>query len=341
MIVIDGAMGEGGGQILRSTLALSLITGEPVRIDRIRAGRSRPGLLRQHLACVRAATAVGGAVVEGDQLGSQSLVFRPGPLRGGDFSVAVGSAGSALLVVQAVLPALLVAPGPSRLVVEGGTHNPSAPPAPFVERAFLPALASMGAEVLFSLERPGFYPAGGGRVVVEVRPAALRPVEVPERGAITDWRATVLLSGLPDRIARAELAALALRLPLSSEGVKVERVVDPVGPGNAVWVEVEHAAGTSVFTGFGERGLAARRVGQSVVSQVRSWEQAQVPVCQHLADQLLLPMALAGGGSFSTVEPTDHTLTNIAVIHRFLPVRIQVEPLGQGRARIACRQVAS
>src|SRR5688572_16449750 len=183
LITIDGSMGEGGGQVLRTSLALSLVTGKPFRIEKIRAGREKPGLLRQHLTAVNAAAAVGGAHVEGAALGSRELDFRPGPAKPGEYRFAVGTAGSATLVLQAVLPALLTARGASTLVLEGGTHNPFAPPFDFLDKAFLPLLRRMGARVEVALERPGFYPAGGGRFQVRVEPVErLERLDLPSRG---------------------------------------------------------------------------------------------------------------------------------------------------------------
>src|SRR5262245_17125561 len=170
MIIIDGSSGEGGGQILRTALALSLVTGTPFRIQKIRAGRPKPGLLRQHLTAVQAAVEVGSASASGAELGSQELSFWPGKVRAGAYRFAIGPAGSACLVVQTVLPPLLLAGGPSSLVVEGGTHNPFAPPWDFLARAFFPLLQRMGARVSTTLERHGFFPAGGGRLRVEIEP---------------------------------------------------------------------------------------------------------------------------------------------------------------------------
>src|SRR6185369_8211050 len=171
MIALDGSQGEGGGQILRSALALSLVTGTPFRIDNIRARRARPGLMRQHLTAVEAAAAVGAARTSGAALGSRSLTFAPTTVKAGEHTFSVGTAGSATLVLQTVLPSLLTADRPSSLVLEGGTHNPSSPPFDFLAKAFLPIVAGMGAQVEATLERPGFYPAGGGRFRVTVAPA--------------------------------------------------------------------------------------------------------------------------------------------------------------------------
>lgn len=208
MIRIDGSFGEGGGQILRTSLSLSLVTGKPFRIDRIRAGRSKPGLLRQHLTSVRAAAEVGEATVEGDVLGSTAVTFSPGKVRGGDYKFVVGTAGSGTLVFQTVLPALMVAAGPSKLIIEGGTHNIAAPPFDFLERTFVPILARMGPRVRLKLERYGFYPAGGGRFSAEIDPcASLQPLEIGERGEVTSRRITALVANLPGTIGVREIEA--------------------------------------------------------------------------------------------------------------------------------------
>src|SRR5262245_1101885 len=206
MQVIDGSQGEGGGQILRTALALSLVTGTPFRLEKIRAGRDRPGLLRQHLTAVTAAVEIGSATADGVALGSPELVFRPGPVRPGTYRFAVGTAGSAGLVLQTVLPPLLGAAGSSTIVVEGGTHNRHAPPFDFLDRAFLPLLARMGARVRATLDRPGFYPAGGGQLTVEVTPTpALAPLTLLERGAARRRRARAVVANLPAAIAHREL----------------------------------------------------------------------------------------------------------------------------------------
>lgn len=335
MLIIDGSRGEGGGQVLRTALGLSLATGTPFHIEHIRAGRGRPGLLRQHLTAVRAAAAIGDAQVEGDTLGSRVLSFRPRALLAGEHHAAVGSAGSAMLVLQAVLPALLVAPGPSRLVVEGGTHNPSAPPFDFVGATFLPLLARMGASVHATLDRPGFYPAGGGRISVAITPAPLAPLHLLDRGAVRSVRARAVVSGLPKRIAHRELRVLRERFDLVGDALVAEEVERPTGPGNVVFVEVVCEHVTEVFTAFGERGRSAEQVATAVADEAQAWIDRGVPVGEHLADQLLIPLALAArgrdsGGSFRTVPPTLHTTTNAEVIGRFLDVRFTFAGEGEG-----------
>lgn len=322
MITIDGSSGEGGGQILRTSLALALVTGRAFSMERIRANRSSPGLQRQHLTAVQAATEVGQAEVEGAALKSRRITFVPQAVRPGEYHFRVGSAGSATLVLQTVLPALLLAEGPSQLVLEGGTHNIYAPPFDFLHRAFLPLLNQMGPRVEATLERPGFYPAGGGcmRVVVEPRPT-LQPIELLDRGKIVRRRVRGIVSRLPHHIAEREVDTALRKLGWPGDCGSIEEVDSP-GPGNAVIVEVQCEHVTEVFTGFGQRGVPAEKVAAGAAREARRYLKAGVPVGEHLADQLLLPLALAGGGRFRTLAPTPHTTTNIATLKHFLDARI-------------------
>ena len=326
MITIDGSQGEGGGQVLRTSLALSLVTGQPFRMERIRSKRQKPGLLKQHLTAVEAAKTVGSAEVTGAALGSQTLELKPGPVTPGNYRFAVGTAGSATLVLQTILPALLTASGPSTLTLEGGTHNPWAPPFDFLDRCFMPLIHRMGPSVELELKRPGFFPAGGGRFHARVEPVRkLSRLDLPERGSIRGRQARIWISKLPERVAERELAVVREELKWRPEEYAVETVPHPMGPGNAVVLAIEGEHVTEVFTGFGERGRPAEEVARSAAEAMKEWLEANVPADEHLADQLLIPMVLAGGGSFRTTKPSLHTTTNVEVIQRFLPVPIHVE----------------
>jgi RNA 3'-terminal phosphate cyclase (ATP) len=335
MLRIDGSNGEGGGQILRTALALSAVTGVAFQIEKIRAGRARPGLMRQHLTAVRAAKEICGARVEGDEPGSLALRFEPGAVRAGDYHFSVGTAGSATLVLQTVLPALVLASAPSRLVLEGGSHNPSAPPFDFIVQSFLPQLAKMGAKVTACLERPGFYPAGGGRFTVAIEPAVrLEPLTLVDRGAARGHLAEAKVAALPRRIAQRELSAIGNLLGWE-RGALVATVLDDAhGPGNVVTITLEHEHVTEVVTGFGERGVAAETVGERAAREAARYLATDVPVGEHLADQLLLPMALAGGGSIRTLEPSSHTRTQTDIIPLFLPVAVRTTRESADRYRI-------
>jgi RNA 3'-terminal phosphate cyclase (ATP) len=320
VIQLDGSAGEGGGQILRTALGLSLVTGRPFTIDRIRAGRENPGLQRQHLAAVRAAADIGKADVSGAAIGSSVLRFRPGTVTPGSYTFSVGSAGSATLVLQTILPALIGATGRTTMTLEGGTHNSWAPPYDFLEKAFLPLLARMGIRVKTALEVRGFYPAGGGRVTVDVEPAPrLEAVHLRERGKVVAVRATASGSRLTPEIARRELRVLERALAIPPNRLKVEEDRRSPGPGNAVHVEVESEQVTELFTGFGKKGVSAESVAEGVAAEVRAYLDSEAPVGEHLADQLLIPLALAGAGSFVATPLSSHATTNMDVISKFLP----------------------
>jgi len=240
LIRIDGTFGEGGGQILRTSLSLSLVTGKAFRIDQIRAGREKPGLLRQHLTAVLAAAEVSGAEVEGASLGSTSLTFSPGKVRAGEYRFAVGTAGSGTLVFQTVLPALMLASGPSRVAIEGGTHNQAAPPYDFLARTFVPLVERMGPKIQLQFERYGFYPAGGGRFCADIQPVtALVPRHVGARGEITSRRVIAVVANLPRHIAQREVETAAGMLTWAAETHVIQETRESAGPGNAIMVEIQ------------------------------------------------------------------------------------------------------
>lgn len=318
MLTIDGSKGEGGGQIVRSALGLAVRTGTAVTLENIRAGRRKPGLKRQHLTAVQAAARVGAARVEGAELNSGRLVFEPQAILGGTHEHHIGSAGSATLVLQTVIPALLAADGPSTVVVTGGTHNDLAPPFDFLERVWLPLLNRMGAQIELRLERAGFYPAGGGRIVAEISPGPLSPITLDQRGEITARRVRALLANLPGHIGQREAETACAALGWEGADARPDHVTAD-GPGNMVIVEVICAHAHALFSAVGRRGKRAEQVAEQAAAECAAWLAHDVPVGPHLADQLILPLALAGGGGFRTVPPTEHTRTQARTVQRFLP----------------------
>lgn len=339
MLTIDGSLGEGGGQILRTALSLSLCTGQPIQLIQIRSHRTKPGLRRQHLTAVQAAVQLSGGQVEGAAVGSQELRFYPGPVTPGEYTFAIGTAGSTGLVFQTLLPALLTASAPSRLILEGGTHNPLAPAFEFIQQAFLPLIKRMGPQLEARLERYGFYPAGGGRWVADIRPCEqLQPLQLTERGAILKCQAQALRSRLPEPITQRELQTVAALLSWKKEALEAVEVPSP-GPGNCLNLIVRSEHVTEVFTGFGQRGVSAEQVARKTVAQVQRYLTAGIPVGEYLADQLLLPLALAGAGEFVTLRPSRHTLTNMTVIQWFLPVIFENQALAEDvwRVRVKAR----
>lgn len=323
MIEIDGSKGEGGGQILRSALSLSICTQQPFRIRNIRARREKPGLMRQHLTAVRAAAEISSAEVIGDEVGSTALEFKPGTIKPGDYSFSIGTAGSCTLVFQTVLSPLLLAESASRISITGGTHNKGSPPVDFLQRAFLPLISRMGADVSLELKRHGFFPRGGGEIVVDINPVKkLQALHLHERGERKFSFAEAYITGIPIHVAERELSAVGKALNWEAEQLKLRGLSSEVGPGNAITITLEHQYLTEVFTGFAERGVSAEAVAYQAIDECRDYLTHSACAGPHLADQLLLPMALAGAGSFTTCKPTLHFESNCETISKFLGVSI-------------------
>ncbi|QYF95926.1 RNA 3'-terminal phosphate cyclase [Massilia sp. PAMC28688] len=323
MIELDGATGEGGGQILRTSLTLAMITGQPFRMTNIRANRPKPGLMRQHLVAVQGAAQVSNAVVSGAELGSTALTFSPRGIKAGEYQFAIGTAGSCTLVLQTVVLALLYADGPSTVRISGGTHNGMAPPAHFLTRAYVPLLNKMGASVDIELVRAGFYPAGGGIMQARIRPcAALRQLSLLEPGARVAGFAEAIFAGIPMDVAARELQVIGKGMGWNESQLLIRGLPGEQGPGNALMITLESENVTEVFTALGEKMVRAETVAKNVMDEARRYIASGAAVGEHLADQLMLPMALAGGGEFSADTVSQHAITNAEVIARFLPVAI-------------------
>lgn len=333
MLVVDGSYGEGGGQILRTALSLAAILQRPVRIERIRAGRPQPGLRPQHLTAVRAMATVCGASLEGDQVGSCELVFRPGHApRPGRYVFDVsqvagaGSAGSVTLIFQTVLLPLALADGPSHLVLRGGTHVEWSPPFHYLVHVYLPALARMGIRAEVQLARWGWYPQGGGEMIAKVTGRArLRPQEFIQRGLLRRLWGLSATSNLPAHIRQRQAERVSARLHNAGIFADVQQIDAPsAGPGTCVFLCAEHEHLAAGFTAYGRRGLPAERVADAAVDEFLAYQAGQGATDAHLADQLVLPLALAGG-ALTTVRVTSHLLTNIWVVERFLERRFTLE----------------
>lgn len=326
-VEIDGSRGEGGGQILRTSLALAMITRRPLRLTSIRARRARPGLQPQHVACVDAAAYICNGGAAGAKVGSGVIDFVPGELRGGEHVWKIGTAGSAGLVLQTVLVPLLCAPERSRIEIVGGTHNKMAPPFDFLDKVYLPALRRMGARVTISIGRYGFYPRGGGTIVCEIEPGPLAGVAFDEAGPVRRRLARALVAQVPREIGERELAVVRRQLGWRSDECGVVEVDSP-GPGNALVLEVERDGISEVVTAVGERGVPAEKVAAEAATEMAAYLASGVPVGAHLADQLMLPMAVARAGRFRTCPLTLHATTNLDTIARFLdtPVKVTAAP---------------
>lgn len=338
-VLIDGGFGEGGGQILRTSLTMACITGKRLAIENIRKARPKPGLARQHLACVEAASQVTGAKCRGAQLGSKKVEFEPGRIRGGDYHFDIGSAGSATLVIQTVLPILFLAEKPSSITVTGGTHNPWAPPCDFLAESFLPAIAGAGFVADCGLLKHGFYPAGGGKIQIEIHPRQSqdRKIELSQRGTGLEIDARIYTAKLPGHIAqRQEKLLMGSRQGIGS--VRHVEVTDSLSPGNCAIVRIRAGGHTTILTAFGAKGKPSQRVISELVNQAMAFLPGDAAVDRFLADQLLIYMAIQKNGCFTTNELSKHLKTNIEVIKMFLPVDFEITQQG-GIYRICCNDM--
>jgi RNA 3'-terminal phosphate cyclase (ATP) len=338
-IELDGTFGEGGGQILRTSLALSLLTGRPFHIRNIRGRRPRPGLQPQHLQSVRAAAAVGSADLRGASIGSSELSFTPGPVRAGAYHFDIGTAGATGLVLHTVyLPLMLRGGGPSEVTLRGGTHVSTSPSFHFLDATWRAYLAAMGLQVSLRLDRPGFYPRGGGVVRAFLQPAAaVRGVSLPERQAV---RATGLsaVAGLDRSIARRQARRAGFRLGQHGLAAPFSEETWEGGPGSVLVLRLDTTPAPTTFVALGARGKPAEAVADEAADEALAYHQAAPALVDaHSADQIVLPLALAEGPSEYTVaRVTAHLTTNVAVIGRFLerPIVCEGEEGRPGWVRI-------
>jgi len=333
MLEIDASYGEGGGQLLRTAVALAAITGTAVHLTAIRAGRDKPGLAPQHLAAVRAVAETCGAQVEGLELRAQELSFTPGAIKPGNFNFDIGTAGSITLLLQALLPVLLAAPGPSEVIVRGGTDVRAAPPLDYFSHVLLHLLRRMGAEVRLDARRRGYFPRGGGEVVVAIAPAKLQPLKLESAGLLTAIRGIAHVANLPLHVATRMRDAALVRLADIGRKAHIEtRVLDAgqaIGQGGAIvlWAQTQ---GSTLGAGrVAERGLRAEVLGEAAAAELQADLSCGAAVDTHAADQLLIYAALAGGEShFTARELSRHAQTAMWLISRFLPVGWQTQSQG-------------
>ena len=335
MINIDGRYGEGGGQILRTSLSLSMITGQAFEMSHIRAKRKKSGLMRQHLTAVKAAAAICNSEVKGADLNSKGLRFVPGEITGGEYTFDIGSAGSTMLVLQTILPALLKAAKPSIVHIKGGTHNMMSPPYEMIERSFLPQLHQLGAEVEIELLQHGFYPAGGGEVKLKVKPLAKLPeLKLHKRGKLLRQTIHGMISNISSDIAKSEIEKVKERYPDCKFDCEIHDVDSP-GPGNVLMIESEYKSITEICTAFGQIGMNRKKVARNVAKLFEAYINTEAPVGIHLADQLLIYLAMAGKGEFVTMRPSSHTFTNINTIKLFTGLEITYTKINEQQYLIA------
>jgi RNA 3'-terminal phosphate cyclase (ATP) len=333
MIQIDGSMGEGGGQVLRTALSLSIITGQPVGIMNIRQGRSKPGLMAQHLKAVEAAAKISRANMEGAALGSTQLRFEPGEIRSGRYRFAIGTAGSTLLVLQTIFVPLSLASSASSIILYGGTHVPWSPSFHYADLMWLPTLRRMGFDAQIKLDLAGFYPPGGGRISATIRPAAeLRPLALTQRGAGARLGGISAVANLPMSIAERQKRQTILRLEAvrTTLGLPPARVHTLQLPakvkGTFLLLLAEFEKSACCYTGLGELHKPAERVADEAVDALLKFVESGGAIDQYLADQVLLPLSLVEGESrFHTCQVTSHLTTNAEVLRAFLPVEIDIQ----------------
>ena len=313
---IDGSMGEGGGQILRTSLALGAVRGERVVVENARAGREQPGLKAQHLAAVDALGALTDATVEGDERGSERVVFEPGEAQGGTYEIDVDTAGAVTLVAHAVLPAALHADDDVVFRIHGGTHVRWSPTFEHFARVFLPILRGAGADVSTELVRRGHYPQGGGEVVLRVSPSSLSSVE-PCRGELEHVTGISHACGLPDHIVERQAEAARERLRELDAPVEIEEVHVEEAPSKGTAVTLVGHSGTRIGgSALGERGKPAEEVGREAAEELVDDIRTGGDVDRYVADQLVPYVALAGG-SYEAPRVTSHLRTNVEVVSKF------------------------
>ena len=338
-IYIDGSQGEGGGQILRTALTLSLLTGRPLHMWKIRSGRRVPGLAAQHLKALEAAVMIGGASCAGASKGSQAIEFIPQGIFPGNYQLDIGTAGSVSLVLQTLLVPLSFAPATSLLVGRGGTHVPWSPCFHYLERHWLPWIRQMGCRIDLTLEQAGYYPKGGGQVRALVQPLRrLSGLDLSQRGNLEKLTCLSLSTGLPSDVARRQVEQTQRRLARFKGVLEVEIGRLPgLGQGCLLFLLAEFEGARCCYYALGQRGKPAEAVADEAVDALERFLASKAAIDEHLADQLLVPLALAEGKSeFTTVKVTSHLLTNIQTVKAFLPVEINVDgTLGEvGRVRI-------
>lgn len=324
-IQIDDSLGEGGGQILRTALSLSMLTGIPFELINIRAGRKKPGLMRQHLVCVQASQRISHAIVEGAELHSQKLYFQPQQVETGKYDFHIGSAGSTILVLQTLLPALMMQPEVSQLSIHGGTHNPLAPTADFIQHCFLPFIQKLGIEVDFKCERAGFFPIGAGQINITIHPWNNKLEQsILTKGKLLEIHGFAAALNIQQDIADRELDVLNNKLGLNQR----KRInFQGISQGNTAFVILNYEHHQQVFSALGEKKKCAEKVAHDLAKEVKAYLNSHAVVDEYLADQLLLPLALGKGGEFTAQVLSDHTKTQAEMIQKFLDCDIQIEAL--------------
>ena len=330
-ITIDGSHGEGGGQMLRSALALSILTRRPFKMINIRAGRAKPGLRPQHLASVKAAAKICGADYKGAKVDSSTLNFEPGDVQVGDYKFDIGTAGATSLVLHTVyLPLALRGDKPSVVTITGGTHVSNSPCFDYLKNTWTAWLAKMDLNVELELVKTGFYPRGGGEIRATIHPApTLRPIHAMKKVELTTISGVSAVAGLGADIGKRQARRLGERFKREDVESHIEQEEWPGGPGTVVTATFRQLPVPACFFAIGERGKPAESVADDCAEEALRFRESKAPVDPHAADQLLLPLAFAEGASeYRPSEVTLHLKTNIEVIQQFLDRAIKISTEG-------------
>ncbi|MET1257114.1 RNA 3'-terminal phosphate cyclase [Aliikangiella maris] len=331
---INGALGEGGGQILRTSLTLAACLQQPISINNIRAGRKKPGLRLQHRACIDAAQQVCNAKVSGNEINSTQIEFIPGPIESGQYQFYTDTAASTTLIFQTVMPVLSLANRLSRIELGGGTHNPLAPSYEFLTKSFLQVIRKMGICIDHQISAFGFFPAGKGVWQATISPRTTGiALNLNQQGKIISQKATVYHSLIPTHVAARELAQIKKRLGWTGAQL-AHHPARSVGSGNLISLAINFENLSVVFDAIGQKGISAEKVADNVIKQYLNYVKSTAVVDEYLADQLMLPMALFNGGRFITASLSQHAITNACIINQFIPETITITPLGMGLHQI-------
>jgi len=330
LLGIDGSMGEGGGQVLRSSLSLAILTGKPIRVSRIRADRDRPGLRPQHLMALRSAARISKGIVSGDRVGSTVITFEPGPTQPGNYLFDIGTAGATSLVMQTLLLPLALADGSSTVTIHGGTHVPWSPCFHYLDWSWRPLLHRIGVDFELELQMAGFYPHGGGQIAAYIPGGSrIHGLRLDARGRLLGIRGLSAVADLPREIAERQRNQALKRLHALS-GLP-ECTIDITSlptrsKGTLLLLLAEFEQGLACFFALGARGKRAERVADEAVDALVEFLATDATLDHRIADQLLLPLALADSGSeFITSRVTGHLLTNARVIREFLQADIRID----------------
>jgi RNA 3'-terminal phosphate cyclase (ATP) len=325
-VEIDGSFGEGGGQILRTSLSLSCITSRPLRIFNIRKGRKKPGLMPQHITCVNAISEISNAEVSGNEIGSTELLFVPKKINPGDYIFDIKTAGSSSLVLQTLLPPLIFAESPSQITIKGGTHVPFSPPYHYITEVFIPMLKRLGIKMEYSINKYGFYPKGGGEVSFKIFPVKkIKGLNLISRGELLSIRGYSGVSRLPIHIAERQRDSLLQKIYPFSAKVEILNV-SSLGEGTFVFLKAEYENTLAGFSSLGKSGKPAEDVGKEAVEQFINFHNTQACLDSHLSDQIVIYLSLCGEDtSFTTSRITQHLMTNLWVIEKFLRINYHIE----------------